>query len=200
MAQVGQRCQAVLLAAWLCHIAHWPPHPGPVLASFLSSSSHLVHRLETVSPKKPQNNSAGQWSFCDHVRNRDLVPPVELAMLPQSQPIRWIRLMPGGLLCNHASREAFRDHSAGGDRWKLLVCLATLSKWFLPSKETTLLESQGTSPRSDAFVAEVVGLVTLPVGCTPWSPIALDFEDQKEPRWAACRCLQSWRRCDVVLF
>ena len=48
----------------------------------------LVHLLETVSPKKPQNNSAEQWSFCGHVRNRDLVPPVALAMLQQSQPIR----------------------------------------------------------------------------------------------------------------
>ena len=53
-----------------------------------TEKSFLVHLLETVSPNMPQNSSAGQWSFCRHVRNHDL------PMLPQNQPIRWIRLMP----------------------------------------------------------------------------------------------------------
>ena len=52
-----------------------------------TEKTFLVHLLETVSPNMPQNSSAGQWSFCRHVRNHDL------PMLPQNQPIRWIRLI-----------------------------------------------------------------------------------------------------------
>ena len=38
----------------------------------------------------------------------------------------------------------------------------------------------------------MVVLAALPVDCTLWSPIALDFEDQIGPRWAACTCQQSY--------
>ena len=101
---------------WLYHIAHWPLHPRPVLASFLSSSSVLVPSAQ-----------GGQWSSCDHVRNHDLFPSSgisnawELSKIrnwasrpgwcqahssfnpPRSQRIRWIRLMPNCELVFQAS-------------------------------------------------------------------------------------------------